>query len=120
VARRADALGRRPELGGSCAAQPRGGRRPGVAFRHGLLSNLGNPKMLAFFTSLLPQFSSSGPGLLAHGLLFCAMTIAWLAAYAAAVSRFRRLLDRGLVRRAFDGLTGCVLVAFGARLAAER
>ena len=27
-----------------------------AAFRQGLLSNLGNPKMAAFFTSLLPQF----------------------------------------------------------------
>ena len=29
------------------------------AFRQGLLSNLGNPKMAVFFTSLLPQFGHS-------------------------------------------------------------
>src|SRR5919106_2040817 len=28
-------------------------------FRQGLLSNLGNPKMAVFFTSLLPQFGAS-------------------------------------------------------------
>ena len=36
-----------------------------VALRQGLLSNLGNPKMAVFFTSLLPQFSGSFAGLLA-------------------------------------------------------
>jgi len=39
------------------------------ALRQGVLSNLGNPKMLAFFTSLLPQFANSFPGLLIPGLL---------------------------------------------------
>ncbi len=98
----------------------RAARRPAVAFRQGLLSNLGNPKMLAFFTSLLPQFSSTSAGLLAHGLLFCALTTVWLSTYAAVVSRARGLLDRGRVRRALDAVTGTVLVAFGLRLAAER
>jgi threonine/homoserine/homoserine lactone efflux protein len=35
---------------------------PARAFRQGVLSNLGNPKMAVFFTSLLPQFASSGGG----------------------------------------------------------
>ena len=93
--------------------------RAGTAFRQGLLSNLGNPKMLAFFTSLLPQFSSSSTGLLAHGLFFCTLTVVWLTSYAAAISRARRLFDRACVRRAVDAVTGFVLVAFGLRLAAE-
>ena len=98
----------------------RAARRPTIAFRQGLLSNLGNPKMLAFFTSLLPQFSSTGAGLLAHGLVFCALTTIWLSGYSVVVSRARSLLDRGRVRRAVDAVTGSVLVAFGLRLAAER
>ena len=105
---------------GSTRHGGRAARRPAVAFRQGLLSNLGNPKMLAFFTSLLPQFSSTGAGLLAHGLIFCALTTIWLSGYAVVVSRARALLDRGRVRRARDAVTGTVLVAFGVRLAAER
>jgi threonine/homoserine/homoserine lactone efflux protein len=105
---------------GSTRHGGRAARRPAVAFRQGLLSNLGNPKMLAFFTSLLPQFSSTGAGLLAHGLIFCALTTIWLSGYAVVVSRARALLDRGRVRRALDAVTGTVLVAFGVRLAAER
>jgi threonine/homoserine/homoserine lactone efflux protein len=95
-------------------------RRPRVAYRQGLLSNLGNPKMLVFFTSLLPQFSTTGAGLLAHGLVFCAMTLAWLTLYALAVTRARRFLERTRVRRAIDAVAGLALVGFGARLATER
>ncbi len=95
-------------------------QRPLVAFRQGLLSNLGNPKMLVFFTSLLPQFSSTGAGLLAHGLAFCGLTTVWLTLYAAVVARARSLLDRERVRRAVDAISGFVLVGFGLRLAAER
>jgi threonine/homoserine/homoserine lactone efflux protein len=101
----------------AAAATPR-------AFRQGLLSNLGNPKMAVFFTSLLPQFApSSGPAfawLLALGLLFCALTLAWLAAYAVAVARAGDVLRRPRIRRAIDAVTGIVLVAFGLRLAAEQ
>jgi len=44
---------------------------PKVVLRQGLLSNLGNPKMAVFFTSLLPQFGgASFPALLALGLVF--------------------------------------------------
>ena len=90
------------------------------AFRQGLLSNLGNPKMAIFFTSLLPQFGSSFASLLALGLLFCALTFAWLAAYSVAVARAGDLLRRPRIRRSLDAFTGTCLVAFGIRLAAER
>jgi threonine/homoserine/homoserine lactone efflux protein len=89
--------------------------------RQGLVSNLGNPKMAAFFSSLLPQFADSFPALLAHGLLFCAMTLVWLSAYAAVVARAGDIARRPRVRRAIDAVTGVVLIGLGARLAtAER
>ena len=94
--------------------------RPRRAFRQGLLSNLGNPKMLAFFTSLLPQFGDSFSSLLGFGLLFCCLTLAWLVAYSVVVARAGNLLRRPRVRRALEGLTGVVLVSLGLRLAAER
>lgn len=95
---------------------------PARALRQGVLSNLGNPKMAVFFASLLPQFAPAGADafgtLLALGLLFCSLTFAWLTLYAVAIARLRRLLA-GPVRRVLDGVTGAVLVLFGARLAAE-
>ena len=93
----------------------------GGELRQGLLSNLGNPKMAVFFSSLLPQFADAFLSLLALGLLFCALTMLWLSAYAAALARARDVLRRPRVRRAIDALTGTALVALGLRLAtAER
>jgi threonine/homoserine/homoserine lactone efflux protein len=97
--------------------RPRGSA---AGFRQGLLSNLANPKMAVFFTSLLPQFGTGFGELLALGLVFSTMTLTWLSAYALAVARTKRLLVRGRVRRTLDAVTGLALVAFGARLAVER
>ena len=90
------------------------------AYRQGVLSNLGNPKMAIFFTGLLPQFAGSFAGLLALGALFSLLTLGWLSAYAVAVGRVGHLLRRPAVRRALDALTGAVLIALGLRLATER
>jgi threonine/homoserine/homoserine lactone efflux protein len=102
-----------------------GGQRlaPASGYRQGVLSNLGNPKMAVFFTSLLPQFApaegSSFAAMLALGLVFCTMTFVWLSAYATAVARAGDVLRRSGVRRALDAVTGTVLVALGLRLAAQ-
>jgi threonine/homoserine/homoserine lactone efflux protein len=106
----------------TAAATRRGNRDRSriIAFRQGLLSNLGNPKMAVFFTSLLPQFAFSFVGLAGFGLLFCALTLLWLSAYAAVVARAGDYLRRSRVRRWIEGLTGLVLVSLGLRLAAER
>jgi len=102
-------------------ARSGGNLSPAKAYRQGVVSNLGNPKMAVFFTSLLPQFAPpSGPRFatfLALGLCFCAMTAAWLTAYAFAVARAKTVFERPRVRRVVDGLTGAVLVALGLRLA---
>jgi threonine/homoserine/homoserine lactone efflux protein len=88
-------------------------RRP---FRQGVVSNLGNPKMAVFFSSLLPQFAHSFAGLLVLGLFFACMTLTWLSVYAFAVSRLGPVFRSRVV----DAVVGAVLVAFGVRLAAER
>src|SRR5437867_4014035 len=94
-----------------------------VAFRQGLLSNLGNPKMAAFFPSLLPQFAPQQHAftvLLGLGFVFCLLTLVWLTAYAFAVARAGDLLGRPAIRRTVEAVTGAVLVALGVRLATER
>src|SRR5262249_6478790 len=93
---------------------------PRRAFRQGLLSNLGSPKMAAFFPSLLPQFAHSFPALLALGFVFCLMTLVWLMAYAVVVARAGDFLSRSWVKRAIEAVTGAVLVALGLRLATEQ
>jgi threonine/homoserine/homoserine lactone efflux protein len=100
-----------------------GGLAPRRAFRSGVLSNLGNPKMAIFFSSLLPQFVVAGPGaaaaMLTLGLVFVSMTLLWLSGYAFVVARAGNVLRRPRVRRAIDAITGTVLLAFGGKLAAE-
>jgi threonine/homoserine/homoserine lactone efflux protein len=89
------------------------------ALRQGLLNNLGNPKMAAFFPSLLLQFAHSFSALLALGLVFSAMTFVWLSAYAFAVARAGDFLGRSRIRRAIEAATGVILVALGFRVATE-
>jgi threonine/homoserine/homoserine lactone efflux protein len=90
----------------------------------GVLNDLGNPKIAVFFTTLLAQFAPAhGPAfltLLAFGLLFCAMTFAWLCAYSVAVARAGDALRRPRIRRTLDAVMGAALVALGVRVAAER
>jgi threonine/homoserine/homoserine lactone efflux protein len=94
-----------------------------AAYRQGLLSNLGNPKMAIFFTSLLPQFAPAGGAsfvvMLLLGLTFCLMTFVWLTGYAFAVAKASEVLLRPRIRRLLDAVTGAVLVALGLRVATE-
>jgi threonine/homoserine/homoserine lactone efflux protein len=105
---------RNPELVHECT-----NLRARVAFRQGILSNLGNPKMAVFFLSLLPQFGSSFGALLALGLAFSCLTLVWLTAYGAAVARAGDFLRRTKVRRALDAAVGATLVTLGMRVATE-
>ena len=107
--------GARPH-GEAARERPRG-LGASAAYRQGIVSNLANPKMAVFFTSLLPQFAGGAvfAGSLLFGLTFCAMTFAWLSAYALAVTRASQLLAR--VRRVLDAVTGTVLIALGLRVA---
>ena len=91
-----------------------------TAFRQGLLSDLGNPKMAVFFSSLLPQFSDASFGSLVFlGLIFAAMTFAWLTAYADALSMAGNFVRRRAIWRSIEAITGAALVALGLRLASE-
>ena len=93
------------------------------AYRQGALSNLGNPKMVVFFSSLLPQFVPRGQAsflsLLTLGLTFNLMTLSWLSAYSVVVARVGDVLRRDRVRRGIEAVSGLVLVGFGLRLATE-
>jgi threonine/homoserine/homoserine lactone efflux protein len=103
---------------------PSGGGSGWGPYLQGLLSNLGNPKILVFFLSLLPQFIDRGQAsfgrLLLLGLIFCGMTLSWLTLYAVVVARVGDFLRRDRVQRALEATTGLVLIGLGLRLATDR
>jgi threonine/homoserine/homoserine lactone efflux protein len=94
-----------------------------VAFRQGLVSNLTNPKMVAFFPALLPQFAPHGDAafavLLTLGLLFSTMTLLWLSGYAFVVARAGDFIRGRRLQRILEAFTGVVLIALGLRLATD-
>jgi len=93
-------------------------------YRQGLLTNLGNPKIAIFFTSLLPQFvSGQRPGpvpFIVLGAVFSLMGLGWLSCYVLLAARLSRLLANRRVKAAIDRVTGVVLIGVGVRLALER
>jgi threonine/homoserine/homoserine lactone efflux protein len=92
----------------------------GSWFIQGLVNDVANPKMAAFFMSLLPQFAGADAALgtmMALGLTFALMTFGWLVAYSIAVNAARALIAKTSVKRVMDGLAGSVLLALGLRVA---
>jgi threonine/homoserine/homoserine lactone efflux protein len=112
-----------PEPGPTRMADP--GQRLGcaAAFRNGLISNLGNPKMAVFFASILPQFAPAGDGAFAAlavlGVTLAGMTLAWLTLYAIAFAALGSRFLHSLASRIIEGVAGTLLVTVGFRFAAE-
>ena len=96
-------------------------RRWWGAWSKGLLTNLLNPKVGAFYVAVLPQFLPPGSNELLMGILLAAVhgieTAAWFALIIFGAQRVRRWLTRPVVRRSIDGVTGAALIGFGVRLA---
>lgn len=94
------------------------------AFRAGLLSNLLNPKVGAFYVSALPQFIPEGAPVLPTSTLLAGVHalegIVWLFLVASLVGRLGAQLRRPVVKRRLEQATGVVLVALGVRLGLER
>lgn len=98
--------------------------RPWRSFREGFLSNVLNPKAVIFYMAFLPQFiNPSEPplvqSLLIAGLHFC-VGMAYQCLLAAMVNKARAMLQRPMVSKIVDGLTGSFLMFLGLKLAAEK
>lgn len=97
------------------------GLPPRRAYRQGVMSNLANPKIAVFFTSLLPQFARGGEfeALVLLGVIFAALTLVWLTAYAFVVAKAAGIFRRGRLQRNLEALAGATLVALGVRVATD-
>lgn len=90
----------------------------------GALSNLTNPKVLALYLSVLPQFlaqdhSAGTPAALLLAYTVVVLGAAWQLAVVALVHRVRNWLRSRRVRAALDRITGTVLIGFGVTLAVD-
>ncbi|GAB3478138.1 LysE family translocator [Amycolatopsis cihanbeyliensis] len=92
-------------------------------WREGFFSNVTNPKVLALYLSVLPQFLDPvSTGTLDALLLAYTVSVLgglWLLLLMFFVHRVRTWLRRTRVRRSLDAVTGTALIGFGTALAAE-
>lgn len=93
-------------------------------FWRGLLTNVLNPKVGAFYVSFLPQFVPAGANVPAMTLLLAAihsaMGLIWFAALILATRPIATAIRKPRVVRTLDRLTGGLFILFGARLALSR
>ena len=101
-------------------ARDRAGR-PIAFYRQGLLANLMNPKVGAFYVALIPQFiPPETPALAAGsllGLVHVAETLLWFGLIIVAVHWMKDFFARPAVQRWTDAVAGTVITALGLRLA---
>ena len=95
---------------------------PGIwrAWTRGLLTNLLNPKIGAFYVAVLPQFIPAGTSHLAVGVLLALVHdvegMLWFTAVIFGAASIRGWLLRRSAQRAVDGTTGVALIGFGVKL----
>lgn len=104
-------------------ATPGAVRRPLARMREGFLSNITNPKVLAFYLSVLPQFLRPGQtgalDALALAYTHAVIGIGWLVVVVWILHRMRTVIARRPVRRALDAFAGTALAGFAVKLAVE-
>ena len=99
------------------------GRSASGAFRHGLLTNLANPKALALFGSLFAVLvPADAPGWFSSAFLLAVILTTAIWYVLVAVTMSTDLISRGYRRaeRAISAVTGVLFVGVGARLAYDR
>lgn len=90
------------------------------SWQRGLLTNLLNPKIGAFYIAVLPQFIPPHASHLTIGLLLAGVHdiegMLWFTTVILGARMARRWLAGRSARRAIDGTTGAVLIGFGVKL----
>ena len=94
-------------------------------YLQGLLTNLGNPKMITFTFAFLPQFVDSRLGhvwaqFLILGAIFLAFEFAVDGTVGVFSGRIGRMLQRRKARRGVEIATGSIFIGLAARLALEK
>ncbi|MCK5096821.1 MAG: LysE family translocator [Desulfobacteraceae bacterium] len=90
------------------------------SFKEGLLCNILNPKAIVFYMAFLPQFiDPSKPALFQTfflaGLHFI-IAMTWQVLLASMINRAKALLDKKIIKKSLNAVTGIVMMIFGAGL----
>lgn len=95
----------------------------GAGWSQGLVTNLLNPKVGAFYLAIFPQFIPADAPHLTWGLSLAAVHVAegtvWLGAVLLLARSLRVWLERPRVVRGIDAVVGTVIAGFGVRLALD-
>ena len=95
----------------------------GSAFRQGFVSNVLNPKLVVFFISVLPGFTSPDdpyfPQVVVLAAAFELLTVVWLMTYGAGVARVGDAMRSPRVRHLLERISGTVLIALGLKIAID-
>jgi threonine/homoserine/homoserine lactone efflux protein len=90
------------------------------AYRQGLVNDLLNPKIGAFYMTLLPQFIGPGQPVVMTSLVLAAImaqiVAIWLAIDVAVLAKAGEIYRRPSVRRAMERIIGVVLIGLGLHL----
>lgn len=91
-----------------------------ASLREGFLSNVLNPKAVAFYMAFLPQFIQPGDPVLLKSLFLAGIHFVlanlWQLLLVLLVVRMRQRLISARIKRTLDGIAGSVMIALGARL----
>jgi RhtB (resistance to homoserine/threonine) family protein len=93
-------------------------------FRQGLLSNVLNPKVAIFFLTFLPQFVTSKESAFSQivmmGSTYAVLGLIWLFIYIWLIEAMRTMFRKPATIKAFQGITGAMLITMGVKLALEK
>lgn len=96
----------------------------GALFRQGLVVNLLNPKIGAFYVAVLPQFMPTDVPAVVSGVALALVHnlegLVWFAVLIVAADRMRRWLSSPRAHRWIDGISGTAIAGFGIKLALSK
>jgi threonine/homoserine/homoserine lactone efflux protein len=97
---------------------------PKRSFKEGLFCNILNPKAIVFYMAFLPQFIDPlKPALFQTfflaGLHFIIAMI-WQVLLASMISRAKALLEKKIIKKSLNAITGIVMMFFGAGLLIDK
>jgi threonine/homoserine/homoserine lactone efflux protein len=94
------------------------------SYLEGLLSNVLNPKPALFYLAFFPQFISAGDPVLLKSIFLAGIQfvigVLWLSTLSITLSALGTVVRRPAIARLLSGVTGCVLVGLGIKLAMDR